>query len=356
MPGHPCCCKGCEVLVDLFNRANSSNIGNQWVEHSGGWSIASNELAEDGTTGLVYTVKHISENRRRVFVTCKDAQNGKAYRLAPAVTSAGTKYIYVELAVAAGNGTLTLGISTFSGGSWNDAAALDTFSLGPVDIGQDYTLVACLTENGIYGGLLEISGPVWDCTTINGPRAGIANAGGAAEFDDFHWYRHAEDILPDVDGNCIRCDCECEGHCIPKTLTLTLHSTCPHRDGLTATLTLNTALYPAFIWEGTSTWPWVCQDEDPVETSDVFFRLFCFDDHGECSGEFALCTNNFCAGASTCDWAAASITCASPPTFEGGECSVGHTCNPLNIVFRTMLSTCSPPDPASCTEWFEITE
>jgi hypothetical protein len=354
MPGYPCCCKACEVLVDDFNRSDSTNIGGAWVEHSGDWEIDTNELAEDGTTGLIYTTKRIAENRRRVFVTCKDVQNGKIFRLAAAVANNGESYIFIELAVAGGSGTLTLATSAYAEGTWTDSADIDTFSLGALNLGTDYTLQACLTKEGIYGGLIEISGPVWDCTAFNGPRAGIANAGGAAEYDDFHWYRHAKDILPDVDGNCILCDCECDGHCLPRTLTLTLHSSCAHRDGLTVTLNRNVALYPAFVWDGTGSWPQVCS---PGQNSQVFFRLFCFEDHPDCPDGFALCSDNFCAGASTCDWAFSSITCASPPTFEGGECSVSHVCSPLEIVFRETLSTCSEPcSPCACTEWFEVTE
>lgn len=45
-----CCCGGtvCEILVDNFNRADSTNLGSDWTETSGSWSIASNQLSGNG--------------------------------------------------------------------------------------------------------------------------------------------------------------------------------------------------------------------------------------------------------------------------------------------------------------------
>jgi len=38
------CCCGCVIASDDFNRANSTNLGSNWTELAGDWSIASNQL------------------------------------------------------------------------------------------------------------------------------------------------------------------------------------------------------------------------------------------------------------------------------------------------------------------------
>lgn len=46
LPGYPCCCAaGCGIFEDYFNRANSSDIGSDWTETTGDWSISGNKLS-----------------------------------------------------------------------------------------------------------------------------------------------------------------------------------------------------------------------------------------------------------------------------------------------------------------------
>jgi len=63
-----CCCKrrptGCVILDDTFDRSDSTDLGSDWDEKSGNWSIDSNTLKEAGTPGSqVATTKMTGSSR-----------------------------------------------------------------------------------------------------------------------------------------------------------------------------------------------------------------------------------------------------------------------------------------------------
>lgn len=45
------CCCGCSTYADTFDRSNSTDIGDDWDESSGDWSILDHELREAGSNG-----------------------------------------------------------------------------------------------------------------------------------------------------------------------------------------------------------------------------------------------------------------------------------------------------------------
>ena len=51
-PGSDCCPGGCPIFSDSFTRADSTNVGSDWSELLGDWSIASNKLSV-ATTGAI---------------------------------------------------------------------------------------------------------------------------------------------------------------------------------------------------------------------------------------------------------------------------------------------------------------
>lgn len=54
-----CCCKGCELGDDDFNRANENPVTGNWHEISGNWGITSNFLTDNGGSGkLATTICH----------------------------------------------------------------------------------------------------------------------------------------------------------------------------------------------------------------------------------------------------------------------------------------------------------
>jgi hypothetical protein len=355
-----CCAKECEVFVDDFNRADSLTVGQGWNEYSGNWEIKDFELAEDGAGGLIITPVGISDTQRRVVrVTCLDAQSGKKYRIAACVeidAITGTaSYLYVEFACDASNvAYIRVGTSSDTSGDWSGDTPEHERTINYVP-GTDYVLIACLTTEGIYGTIATISDGAWACITHDGAKAGLVSPeSGGIEYDNFMFHRHAEDINePPL---CIFCMCECDGHCIPKTLKLTLESSCPGRDGLGVTLNFDYATLPSFEWYGSAVWP----NPHDSGSSTVEFRLVCRANNEStsvCDDEFYLCSVNF--DSITGDWGSVSGLVCDYFAVGQGECAVGVICSPLEIQFRAALTSVSPPCdpyPCECSESIVITE
>lgn len=54
-----CCCKGCELGDDDFNRADENPVTGSWYEISGNWAISGNKLIDNGSSGkLATTICH----------------------------------------------------------------------------------------------------------------------------------------------------------------------------------------------------------------------------------------------------------------------------------------------------------
>lgn len=363
MGGRRCCCQGCEVFTDDFNRTASTDLGGGWVEDSGDWEIVScphtpahgsNEL-QSTDDGLIYTTTRITKTktqRRYLLLKILNTQEGKSYRLAICVDGGGD-YMYLEFACAASNiANITLNTNT---GGVDSGTPIDE-ETGSWNAGDDYTLFACCSEEGVYGGCLEQSWVVWDCEACDGDRAGIANESGTTvEFDNFGFYLHALDNLPNVDTLCPDCPCECDGHCIPKTLTLTLESSCNHRDGLTCTLNIDETNEPYFEWIGECDWPTICDDPESGLTTRVYFRLHCLSNSPSTGTKWALCTAAFQSSASTTDWGTVDPTSTCAPAYsDPGEYSTSYTCDPLEIIWRTATASCS--GGPTCLERFVVTE
>lgn len=336
-----CCCAGCEVFVDDFNRDDDpTGPGSGWVEASGDWAIVSGELVSSAN-GLVYTTAGITNSQRRfVRVKCLDAQEGKVYKLCPIVDHTDNSYVYIEFACGA-SGLATLKLKNHPLDQTFDEQEVTYYP------GEDYLLIACCTAEGIYGTLATESQFVWDCYQKDGDRAGVAGTG--IEYDDFEFYRHAEDIAPTVDQRCPHCMCECDGHCLPKTLTLTINSTCEHRDGAQVTLTFDDSLYPRFKWTGSAMLEYPLS---PGFSSLVTFTLYCATSG---DNDFLLCADGYLDGQCSDDNYPQNDACG---TGAHGDYPLEVICDPLQLTFGEYTCTGSgPPDPPpSCTESLIITE
>ena len=60
MPGFPCCCTGCDIASDEFDRAS---VGSGWTQVSGSWSISSNRLETSDSDALaIFVTDHPEES------------------------------------------------------------------------------------------------------------------------------------------------------------------------------------------------------------------------------------------------------------------------------------------------------
>lgn len=75
------CCCDCEEYEDNFNRADNDDLGDDWTEVSGDWSIASSELSEAGASAIAIYDKAMPTQWMKARITIVDEQCGDVYKL-----------------------------------------------------------------------------------------------------------------------------------------------------------------------------------------------------------------------------------------------------------------------------------
>lgn len=340
-----CCCAGCIVLQDEFDRGDSTSLGSDWSEEVGDSEIVSGEL-QIPSSGVVATVAGTGETDpyMRVDVICRDIQVGNIYRaLCNVDTDPSLIYYYAELEIDSAN-VAWLRVGSSSGGQ------LDEVEVSWDTLGDDMYVTACRTDEGLYGttgiiGSAPISTTAWDCVSDNGGRqAGLMNASasGDVEFDDFEFLRGFESA---GGARCFFCDCECDGSCIADTLTLTFTAAggsganlCYCLDGDTITLTVIKG-DDIIKWAGTG----IVDDLTCSTTDTASFRLEC--DWG--NKQFTLYDVNQHPGGT--GW-----TAGSPPYLVPSSVA----CDPLVLTFPTITFSITPPcgGPCDCEYYITITE
>ncbi len=345
-----CCADTCVIESDDFDRADAADPGCHWQQASGDWEIKSNKLYEDGSGGMLITRtgSPVDTPACHAWVECLDTSSANKYRIAVNVVDA-SNYAFAEY--DCGSGYLRVG--TVAGGAETILHSYDIVH----ESGADYTLSVCRSYTGIYAGLaingVPISTTAWYCIPDNkGRGAGIVNVNAqAAYFDDFLFTQHTYDYEGE-NSLCGDCACECDRRCLPKSLTLTINSSCGFRDGIEIGLTADDSELPHFIWHGSATIPhW-----DGTTTNEVEFWLYCptGPSGATCWPDWGLCVSGYfeeCSDPGLTDW------CTDP--YGGrGDCSSSHTCDPLEINFGSYSCYGSgpPAPPPGCTETLTITE
>lgn len=162
--------------TDSFDRANSSNLGADWAEDSGAWSITSNNVA-NGTSGNTYrklrwvgAAMDSANYSVEVVARSGDSSNGIGPAVRLAASSAVTYYGYV---IFGGDAAYLVEIT--AGGE----TILDTGSA--ITASTDYTLrleVDGSTIRGYLNGVLDVSAT--DASLASGPPGIMAYGGGNA--------------------------------------------------------------------------------------------------------------------------------------------------------------------------------
>jgi hypothetical protein len=225
-----CCCKrrptGCVILDDTFDRSDSTDLGSDWDEKSGNWSIDSNALKEAGTPGSqVVTTKRNPYSSRGVVTVNIMPVDGSIYRIYLNCTSAGSGKL-LEIEATTGSVTLRAGSEerTYTtGGGWD-------INLRPLIVTAFYDY----NPTSPYDGFLYLAlahstfhACVWDNDAgapISGGRYAALGNGGSTEvqFDDFWYAAHYRDNPECPDIGCW-CDPAGEGtrrHYLPWRLRL----------------------------------------------------------------------------------------------------------------------------------------
>ena len=206
---HKDCCCGCEVFVDEFNRSNDTDIGPDWDEVSGDWSIASNNLSitdddgickceTDGTLSYIVRVGCSGGTTGDEWRLIFDYTDSNNYSYARIVRSTLTSRIYL-VSVSGGSHTVI-----FTGGNFDFAFAQRLYVEACVH--SNYVIIATSTsaDFALYTPRLGkgVTHTIGTCGLGTG-----TNAATPVKFDNFRILNHeqSQSNCPDCRGTCRWC-------------------------------------------------------------------------------------------------------------------------------------------------------
>lgn len=241
MPPRKCCCSfDCLLASDDFGRADSSDVGDDWYEHSGSWSIVSGELI-GGTPGILATrICHPPGAPLGSFTAVFDLVNiadGSVYKIACGDPFNSPDYTVTwTFSGSPGTGTVTLDVV----GDTAEQFVYDWDEFAP-DNGQVTVCYAPgmqLSANGPSGvvvdtdtGIGDDGGDNWVTSLIGETNTDNCYTNGDEQHGNFaflegdfdNWFYYVEKLEKD---DCDTCDCVCKDDTgrfeIPKTLTATI--------------------------------------------------------------------------------------------------------------------------------------
>lgn len=191
-PGCGCCEHCITVFTDTFNRANSTDIGSDWSEVAGDWSIASNVLSINSTNAFVECVADADTQANRHIKCSYTSGIGSIARLYVNYQDANNSY-FAEYQSVAGGERLKIykrvaGVNTFLNGR----------DLGNSGGSGDISL--CISSDGVLFATYGSEKTSWCVDPPTSERVGIGTgssvAGGAITFDDFVMSTASDDCEP----------------------------------------------------------------------------------------------------------------------------------------------------------------
>lgn len=202
--GCPCCT--CDIFDDVFTRANSTNIGSNWSEDAGDWSIVSNKLQAPASAHALATYTgDATQTTVHAQVTVRSNTAGDKVRLVVGCTGTGDYFCgELKFGTTVPSANTTLKIFHRSGGTDTELATLTLKGTAP---NLDATIRLCVgTDGSIYFGLGTNVGIVADRCGVGAGSVGVATgdtAAGTITFDSW--------LLDKAEGSCLYCCRGCAG-------------------------------------------------------------------------------------------------------------------------------------------------
>jgi len=353
--GGSCCCgKACILLSDNFDRAPSTNLGANWEEVSGSGdsSIVGGELSMPAGAMVVTTEgTGLPDPWMTSTAVIPNPQPGDIDRAIVNYVDTNN-YLCAEVEFQAA-GVAVIRACSISAGA---KSVLDENTVGYV-AGEANSIVACRTIEGLYAGC-NASMTTWACVGDNGGRkAGLENASASntITLDTFVSLRgeglNGLGADPDVVSRCFYCECECEGHCLPDTLTLHIDSSgfCSCFDDWEITLTLDMTHQPEVCWSGSGV---IGSWDGCSGSATAYFVLIC----DEAQGAFYL-LNNIWPDVNGWTDRTATYSAWVGGGNAGGKAPTSIICDPFELFYSGFIQTGSPPpDDPTCVFTITITE
>lgn len=276
------CCSECSVMSDNFNRANSDDPGEKWIEVNTDVDIHSSKMRLDGQDARAVTVKQHRGAPVIVAALCTN-ENGDSILPDLAYTiifqyKDENNYSWVSFITSAGPpevSTLSIGqvASGVSGSYVQDS--INAF------IEENVVLDVCYNKTGAFATANDLFPGTYACMPDAGGRKGglsNPNASGIIYFDNFSLSNH--DAIAICGVPCGNCGCDCDYWCVGKELRITLvviSGICTCWDGATADLDYEHT-GSEFAWASVLPMPVpnefdLC--DDPDEPPESLFELRC---------------------------------------------------------------------------------
>lgn len=303
MPPRLCCCGGCPIFTDSFDRADNASLGSNWTEYSStAFEIYSNRVrAVDGgiaicnvvhptpSGSMVVAIETVDEHSGDIYDILLNVKDHQNYHRARFYRNSGSTS-QIELAIVVGGTPTVLKTETILSitGTARKFTALiaDHEFCASVEFGLVSLTYAntTLITGGYYSGI------------------GTPNSSGML-MDNFYFGHHLQTMA-----GCPSCVCQCDNYYVPPRLNLHLG------DGTGRMATLNCDIELKWdrvnqYWEGRST---CC-------TVDFHFILNC----GAGSWDTFSLFN-------------ASISCFTPSVPQTWAPTDGH-CNPFWLKFGPFI-------------------
>lgn len=200
----PECCEGCEQFADNFNRSNSTNIGSDWSEEAGNWSIASNTLRASAG-GAIATCQASLTLPYTIFCKVRGTSSSDSAKIIWNYTDSNN-YSYLHITFDAAQRWRLFEVS---GGTPTE---LDNEPVSDTANNTDLYIAVCVTaESAIVN--LSLSG-VADSysfaiaaetdSALSECGVGTTTQGGTISFDDWQVDTHNSS-----DSACFKCVSEC---------------------------------------------------------------------------------------------------------------------------------------------------
>lgn len=233
-----CCCGGCEIGRDQFNRDDSLTLGPKWpatiegnTAQTGDWDIHDNtaEMQDASGGSAIFGTKHpIPDESMVAWINCPDMRVGDIYEIIVNWKDMNN-YHFGQVEVTVESPQFVMWITARLGVCSGGVRSI----LMEVEVGRSFrdqvtglhhiVLNALIGDEGFCLNMLG-TGPdvpkIWDEATpiAGGYWAGIGASGrDDIQVDDFVFWKHFENLR-----DCPYCVCKCGNTTIPKTLTATI--------------------------------------------------------------------------------------------------------------------------------------
>lgn len=209
-----CCCL---ISKDDFDRVDSSDLGSDWTEESGDWSIASQELAIGDANSLLVNTNESSGATAYVYVAGQLDTNGGPsgqHRMRVVVDYVdSSNYHFAEIDVDwFGGGIAAINIGVRTSGS-DTILTSDTYA-DWLTVSTPFQVKVCLLDGYLVANVINASDSEMATTSStitnkNGTMAGLAIVDAEDwTFTRFEWQKHDSESggCPDCTGRCGSCN------------------------------------------------------------------------------------------------------------------------------------------------------